>query len=469
MNRRTSRASRSPSTVDAARFELEGDALSYKAGTATECITPDEPLWLAGYASRTAPACGKISDLYASALALEDESGQRFVIASTDTIAITPIIADAVAETVRARHGLAREQLLLAATHTHYGPEFRPDKQVFFDIPAEYAVKLPAVAVKLAAALTRAIDQALARLEPVRLFVGKTSVEFAHNRRRVRAANRAAQRLLRLGEPTDEDLIDHDVPLLDCVNAVGNRQAVVFGYACHNTTIPSDDRRYCADWAGFAKAKLQESNPGATAFFLPGAGADQDPDPSGSVELSRQHGKAIADVVEQSLRTPRAEISGPIRVAWENVELALEPVQVDALRRMLECDDPPGRVKAQFLLNRLERGETLITSYSAPVQVVQFGNEVILVALSGEPVVDWAKKFRRELADADSGRPTPLVWVAGYCNDMFGYLPTRRVQMEGGYEGGRANLWSWIPAPFAADVEDRITDSVRRLVERVSR
>jgi neutral ceramidase len=63
---------------------------------------------------------------------------------------------------------------------------------------------------------------------------------------------------------------------------------------------------------------------------------------------------------------------------------------------------------------------------------------------------------------------SPLVWVAGYCNDMFGYLPTRRVQSEGGYEGGRANLWSSIPAPFTEDVEDRVTDAVRRLVDRTS-
>ncbi len=64
-------------------------SFTYKAGTASICITPDEPLWMAGYAVRTAPARGKISDLYASALALEDETGQRFVMASADIIAIT--------------------------------------------------------------------------------------------------------------------------------------------------------------------------------------------------------------------------------------------------------------------------------------------------------------------------------------------------------------------------------------------
>jgi hypothetical protein len=94
--------------------------------------------------------------------------------------------------------------------------------------------------------------------------------------------------------------------------------------------------------------------------------------------------------------------------------------------------------------------------------------------------VDWAIKFKQgarnmaqrvksdKLGAALHAPDSPLVWVAGYCNDMFGYLPTRRVQAEGGYEGGRANLWSWIPAPFTMDVEETVTRAVHRLVDRVN-
>ncbi len=153
--------------------------MNYKAGSATVCITPDEPLWLAGYAVRTAPACGRISDLFASALALEDNSGQRFVMTSVDIIAITPTIADPVADDLRARHGLSRRQLLLAPTHTHYGPEIRPDKQEFFNIPSEYGAKILPAANRIIAALSQVIDQALARLEPVRLFARNTTTGFA--------------------------------------------------------------------------------------------------------------------------------------------------------------------------------------------------------------------------------------------------------------------------------------------------
>lgn len=433
---------------DWAANQRAGHSVSkYKAGAASVCITPEEPLWLAGYAARTAPARSKISDLYASALALEDERGQRLVIASIDVIAITPEIADPVADAVRARYGLTRKQLLLAPSHTHYGPEFRADKETFFNIPAQYAAKLPAAAQKLAAAITQVIDQAFARLEPARLFVRNTSVGFAHNRRRHGVKD---------GKPSGEDVVDHDVPVLECVDAAGRRKAIVFGYACHNTTIPPDDLRYCGDWAGFANEELQKNYPSVICLFIPGAGADQDPEPRGSVELSRQHGRELADVVQRSLEQPGIEVSGPIRAELDEVTLPLQPVTRDALRRMLHSDDAPQRVKAKFLLNQLERREELITSYAAPIQVVRFGNELLLIALSGEPVVDWSRKLKQEAG---------LIWVAGYCNDMFGYLPTRRIQAEGGYEGGRANLWSWIPAPFTDDVEDRITAAIRRLVE----
>jgi hypothetical protein len=107
----------------------------------------------------------------------------------------------------------------------------------------------------------------------------------------------------------------------------------------------------------------------------------------------------------------------------------------------------------------LESGESLITSYPAPVQAIRFGDALTMIVLCGEAVVDFSHMFKRQFADV-----SPTIWVAGYCNDMPGYLPTRRIQAEGGYEGGRANLWSWIPAPWTDDVEDRLTAAVERVV-----
>jgi hypothetical protein len=53
--------------------------------------------------------------------------------------------------------------------------------------------------------------------------------------------------------------------------------------------------------------------------------------------------------------------------------------------------------------------------------------------------------------------------VAGYSNDVFGYVPSLRVLKEGGYEAGDAMLWGALPGPFAPSVEERIVAKVHQL------
>src|SRR5512140_3291479 len=57
---------------------------SWRAGTARAIITPTEQMWMAGFAARTNPAEGKLTELGLKALALEDASGHRAVLVTTD-------------------------------------------------------------------------------------------------------------------------------------------------------------------------------------------------------------------------------------------------------------------------------------------------------------------------------------------------------------------------------------------------
>jgi hypothetical protein len=419
--------------------------MTWKCGAASVDFTPDEPFWLAGYASRTAPATGKLSELRAKALALEDARGERALILTVDLIAVQPgPIGNHVLRHVRQRHGLRSEQVLMAASHTHYGPEIRGDKTIFFGIPPEYASKIEFAATRVREAMCHAADQALASMKPARLLARQTTAGFAENRR---AAG---------------GVTDHDVPVLEVVGEDQKRLAVLFGYACHNTTIPPEDLRYCGDWAGFAQERIEQANPGCCALFITGAAADQNPHPRGSVELSRRYGDELASAVSKSLQSPGREVGSELRVAHQELALPLEPIDRAKLLENVKSSDPPIARKARFLLDAIERSEALITEYPAPIQAIRFGREVLLIALSGEPVNDYAHHFKQEF------KANGLVWVAGYCNDMFGYLPTARIQHEGGYEGGRANLWSWIPMPFDQTVEARMIAGVRGIVTGVS-
>ena len=61
-----------------------------------------------------------------------------------------------------------------------------------------------------------------------------------------------------------------------------------------------------------------------------------------------------------------------------------------------------------------------------------------------------------------------MTWVAGYNNDVFAYLPSRRVLLEGGYEGRSSIVHQLVPTPFQTNVEDLVMQGIRRIVTKVS-
>ena len=91
-----------------------------------------------------------------------------------------------------------------------------------------------------------------------------------------------------------------------------------------------------------------------------------------------------------------------------------------------------------------------------------------MVGLAGEVVVDYSLRLKKELAAPTSAGQGPAVWVAGYCNEVFGYVPSQRVLQEGGYEAKDSIFYYDITVtPFAPSVEKLIVDKTHELVEQV--
>src|SRR5439155_952031 len=111
--------------VYTARLAAAAGEKSWKAGVAKTEITPTQPMWLAGYASRTKAAEGREMPLWIKALALEDADGQRAVILTSDTLGIPQSIYRNVSRLVKERFKLEPDQILLTASHTHCGPVLR--------------------------------------------------------------------------------------------------------------------------------------------------------------------------------------------------------------------------------------------------------------------------------------------------------------------------------------------------------
>jgi hypothetical protein len=232
--------------------------------------------------------------------------------------------------------------------------------------------------------------------------------------------------------------------------------AIVFGYACHNTTLQDTFVQYHGDYAGVAQSVLEARHPGTTALFVAGCGADANPKPRGTIELVQAHGTALADAVDRALPSA-APVTHAIRTAYNTVALPFAGEDVrERWHKALDVEPVYLRRHAALMAAAVARDGRLPASQPAPIQVWTFGPDLTLVALGGEVVVDYGLRLAREL-------PGCRVWVAGYSNDVFGYLPSRRVLREGGYEGGDAMIYYGRPGPFTQEVEEIIVRECHRL------
>ena len=429
----------------------------WKAGLAKAVITPTQPVWLSGYSGRDHLPDGKVHDLFAKAAALESEDGTRLVIVTCDLGSMDPAITAAVSREVDQQYGLPRESLVLNVSHTHCAPEIAAERNVFHALAPEEDAKLSDyIRDELQPKLVQVIGDALGDLQPATLSLGSASAAFAKNRRFPTPDGYVNQ-------PFADGVTDHDVPVMRSAGEDGRLRGVLFGYACHNTTLAF--YKFCGDYAGFAQAEVEAAHPGAVALFVMGCGGDQNPYPrhgERGLEYCRQHGKELADAVERALATDLIGVHPSLRLASEVVTLELEPLPpIEQLEVQAAGAEGHAKRKARYLLDQRQQHGRIELTQRCPLQAARFGDELLFLFFSGETVVDYSRKSKAEFAG-------PMVWVAGYCNDVFAYLPSLRVLQEGGYEGRTGIVHQLTPTPFATSVEDRVMGGMRELVERVS-
>jgi hypothetical protein len=441
---------------------------TWKAGVATAEITPDQPQWMAGYGNRTRPAEGTLQPLFIKVLALEDARGHRAIVLSSDLLGIPQTIYDQTCAALKQRFALERAQIMLNASHSHCTPVLRGALYDAYPLPDSQRPLIERYSTELESRIVDTVARAFADLTPAHLVAGQGVTRFAVNRRN----NPEASVPKRIEENALQGPVDHSVPVLAVRSPEGALRAVVFGYACHNTTL--NIYQWCGDYAGFAQAAVQRNHPGAVGMFFMGCGADQNPLPRREVSLAQRYGEMLASAVEEVLLQKNTSLAPTLRTAHELATLNFgDSPGVAELEKLAVV--APGRQPstesrwAARLLNELKSGRVLPRTYPYPVQVWQLGGDQLWIALGGEVVIDYALRFKREFG--------PRTWIAGYVNDVMAYIPSARVLAEdkpprapgrSGYEGNTSMYVYGQPAHrWGDDVEERIAASVQRLVKQV--
>lgn len=425
-----------------------------KAGAAKVDITPPGPIWLSGYASRTKPSEGVLMKIGAKALAIEDGRGSRVVLVSTDLIGLPRTLTDWVSSEVLKRYKLERSHIVFNSSHTHTGPVVRENLETMYNLDAANMKAVDEYKSMLFQRLVDVIGQALGDLQPAQIDFGWTTAGFAANRREVTATG------VKLGVNPNGP-VDHRVPVLRVTAPNGKVRAVLFGYACHNTTLTGEFYHISGDYAGHAQAEVERALPGAVALFYELCGGDQNPNPRSSAELAAKHGESLGRAVAAAVQDKLQPVSGRVKAAFQVVDLPLAPHTREQFEKEATDQNVFKARRAKHILSLYnERREP--RKVGLPVQAIRFERGFSLIALGGEVVVDYALWAKQKWASE------PLM-VAGYSNDVPCYIPNARILKEGGYEAVDSMIYYGQPGPFTEEVEERLKDGIAQVFGRVSR
>ena len=355
--------------------------MGLKAGAAKREITPEQPAWLAGYASRNKPSEGVHDPLFLTAIVLDDEN-TRLAMVSFDLCFVPVSVMKEITPRIEKELSIHPEHLLLAATHTHSGPV----------TSGEHADKqwLQSLGEKT----FEAVAEATSDMVQATISVGLGTSDVGVNRR-----ERQADGTVALGH-NEDGFVDRQVGVICIDSESGDNIATVINYGCHGTVLGPRNYLISADYMGAMVSRVENVVDGAVTFFNAAPG---NVDPFYRVGNSFDHvdelGKKLAAEVQSVMREKMVEVeSTPIYVI--PTEIAL-PLKTPA-----------------------ENGNTTSVISTSIVRV----GDLQFIMFPGEMFGQTGLVLKSR-----SAAKYPFV-VSYFCGKSAGYLPIRAAYQFGGYE-----------------------------------
>jgi neutral ceramidase len=428
------------------------------AGAARVKLDPPAGIAMLGYGNRVGLNAGVHDDLAAQALVLSD-GANKVAIAGVDVLALGIRIADDIRERVAASTRIPADSILVCATHTHSAPAFnifatpRADAKPAEGRDLEWEQALPK---KIASAIIQANEN----LEPATLRSGSAPFTLGVHRRLLRPHGQIQIAVNRSGPA------DAEVEALGLYRPDGTPIAFLMNYPCHGVVLCEDNMLYSRDWPGFAMDEIEAAAASAGAprpisIFIQGATGNVDPRSRGNFEVAEQHGRAMGRAAFDAL--DRAPSISDAKIAARRIalNLNLKDFSTDlavarecAAQTQASLDNHRGGTGYQLKRlrdhhaqsiaalsalevleeqNRRDRRVNMTTrELATAMTVVTLGN-LAFVGIPGELFVELGLALKAIPHFART-------FVAGYCNDLIGYIPTRAAYPEGGYEVDTARI-----------------------------
>ncbi|MBI2299682.1 MAG: hypothetical protein HYU66_12200 [Armatimonadetes bacterium] len=396
--------------------------------------------------------------LRAAALVLD--AGRRICLVCTDSIAIPPDIRAGIAEAVTTECGIAFDDQLVTATHTHHAP-------CTIDILGCH--RDAGFCERLGQAAVEAVRRACAPLEPAEVcFAQSQEATVGTNSRYLLRDGSIAWYAYRWDEvvrPTGPS--DPDLPVFAVKRQDGSMIGMAFNHSVHNIGVLAPGR-LSPGFYGHVAQELERRH-GGTALFLPGAfGSSHNTGAFGSTPNQHAVSPAecvhrVTEAVEWGLRMAEPLSLDPLVVLKRpfvfRVRAFDEAAEEAAVKRWSEHYLPanPEPNQAVFRAMRAEMAPVQGEERQTWLQVIRLGD----VALVGVP----AELFARLGLEIRRRSPFRWTYVVGLANDTLGYVGDREAYELGGYQ-----LWAgWhsLSAPGTGEaMVEQALDMLREAAEQ---
>jgi neutral/alkaline ceramidase-like enzyme len=418
-----------------------------RAGCARLDITPEWPLPLAGFASRTGLSEGIASPLHLRVVLLESRTGDttaRAVIVSADILWWAPELVAGYQDKLARLVGAPGQNVVLAATHNHSGPQTSGRFAPSLGLPDPRFTSL------LENALLRAVASAEAALEPVTVRTCRGAHHLGvHRRAWIDGEFQLA--------PNPDGPSDPELTVVAFERADGSPHSLLVHYACH--PVISSANLISGEYPGAAMRALEERTD-AVSLYLQGCSGDINPAgrewsrfASGGEDEITRCGLALADRV-QELRAAHGEHLAPVPIRSESRDLPLlfEATPTDG--EIVAASMRPG-VDGEWGRALLEDASLRQPSTMLAMRRLDIADQLSLLTMHAEMVVEYGL-FAKAIS---AGKALPV----SCCNGMIGYLPTAAQIAEGGYEPDGSTRYFLLPSRFSPAIEDDVKRAIERL------
>ena len=379
------------------------------------------------------------NSLYVTTLAVKNNSS-TILLLGIDLTGLTVEYINHIKRKIWENYRVDPSAIMINTSHTHFAPVTAAWKtwEPFY----QYADSVY-LFHNVSSSILRSVEEALERMEPCDISIGRGLTNIGVNRRPKQGTIR----------PYDQDL-----DVLVTKNKSGEKN-VVFLAGCHPVAGNVGDTGYTisANFPGIAREALINNKGAKHAIFIQGCGGDINPKHRDFHKTGLELANDVSKIMEENMR---GLAEGEISYYLDSVHVELNTWSKDSIQKFRSKHIP---LEGEMISNRNIRWADLVLRTAGEkkvknrlpvyIQTLNIG-QLKIVGLSQEVVTDYSIAIKNIW-------PNQHVMVAGYSNGVESYLPNDWHINEGVYEGFDSFFWYGQPGLPIPGLFDKIINTIK--------